>query len=207
MRRLCIALVISVLMSTCVAQIRPIDPQRSVLTVHVFKSGVFSAFADNHEIRAPISGGTVDEAAKRVELVVDSRKLVVLDPSLPPDKRQQVQERMLGPEVLDSSQFHEIRFEASSIKQEAPDRFLVSGNLSLHGKTRPIALHVSRSGEHLRGETALRQHDFGITPITVAGGTVKVKDELKIEFDVVTGTGSPNPPVSSNRESSSPLEK
>lgn len=193
MRRFfCIAFAISVLAGTGVAQTRPIDPQRSVLTVHVFKSGVFSAFADNHEIRAPILSGTVDEAAKRVDLVVDARKLVVLDPNLPPDKRQQVQERMLGPEVLDSSQFHEIRFQANSIKHEAPDGFLVSGNLSLHGKTRPISLHVSRSGDHFRGETALRQRDFGIAPITIAGGTVKVKDELKIEFDVVTEAASPS---------------
>lgn len=138
----------------------------------------------------PISSGTVDEAAKRVDLVVDSRKLVVLDPNLPPDKRQPVQARMLGPEVLDSSQFHEIRVEANSIKQEAPDGSLVSENLSLHGKTRPISLHVSRSGEHFRGDTPLRQRDFGIDPITVAGGTVKVNDELKIEFHVVTEAAS-----------------
>ena len=205
MKRLRIAFVISVLLGTCLAQTRPIDPQRSVLTVHVFKSGVFSAFAANHEIRAPISTGTVDEAAKRVNLVVASRKLVVLDPNLPPDKRQQVQEKMLGPEVLDSSQFHEIRFDASSIEQEAPDRFLVLGNLSLHGKTRAISLHVSRSGEHFRGETALKQRDFGIAPIKIAGGTVKVKDELTIEFDVVTGSASRNLGGSSNRGSSSPV--
>jgi hypothetical protein len=34
-----------------------IDAEHSVITVHVFKSGLFSAFADNHEIRAPISRG------------------------------------------------------------------------------------------------------------------------------------------------------
>jgi len=31
----------------------------------------------------------------------------------------------------------------------------------------------------------LKQHDFGITPISIAGGTVKVRDELKVEFDIV----------------------
>jgi polyisoprenoid-binding protein YceI len=174
--------------------------------VHVFKSGLFSAFADNHEIRATISSGSVDETSNRVDLTIDSRKLVVLDPNLPPDKRQQVQERMLGQEVLDSSHFHEIRFEASSIKRQAQDRFLASGSLSLHGRTRPISLHVTRSGEHFRGDTVLKQSDFGITPITIAGGTVKVKDELKIEFDVVTGAASPNSRVSPNRKSSSVAE-
>src|SRR6202030_481233 len=120
----------------------------------------------------------------RVEIVVDSRKLVVLDPNLPPEKRQQVQERMLGPEVLDSNQFHEIRFQANDVKEESAGHFLLAGTLSLHGKTRPISLHVVRSREHYHGDVMLKQRDFGITPITVAGGTVKVKDEVKIELDI-----------------------
>jgi hypothetical protein len=31
----------------------------------------------------------------------------------------------------------------------------------------------------------LRQKDFGITPVSVAGGSVKVKDEVRIEFEIV----------------------
>src|SRR5258708_4026981 len=102
--------VLALLLGTSLAQTQPIDPEHSVITVRVFKSGLFSAFADNHEIRAPITSGLVDDAERRVEIVVDSRKLVVLDPNLAREKRQQVQERMLGPDVLDSNQFHEIRF-------------------------------------------------------------------------------------------------
>jgi hypothetical protein len=34
----------------------------------------------------------------------------------------------------------------------------------------------------------LKQSDFGIRPISIVGGTVKVKDELKVEFDVVPQT-------------------
>jgi hypothetical protein len=176
--------VFALLLGTSLAQTQPIDTEHSVITVHVFKSGLFSAFADNHEIRAPISSGLLDEAERRVEIVVDSRKLVVLDPNLPPEKRQQVQERMLGPEVLDSNQFHEIRFQANDVKEESADHFLLSGTLSLHGKARPISLHVVRSSGHYRGDVMLKQRDFGITPVTVAAGTVKVKDELKVELDI-----------------------
>jgi len=184
MRRNCRISVFGLLLGTSLAQTVPIDKEHSVITVHVFKSGLFSAFADNHQIRAPISSGVLDEAERRVEIVVDSRKLVVLDPNLSPEKRQQVQERMLGPEVLDSNQFHEIRFRANDVKEESADHFLLAGTLSLHGKTRPISLHVVRSSGHYRGDVMLKQRDFGITPVTVAGGTVKVKDELKIELDI-----------------------
>lgn len=184
MRRNCRISVFALLLGTSLAQTLPIDTEHSVITVHVFKSGLFSAFADNHEIRAPISSGLLDEAARRVEIVVDSRKLVVLDPNLPPEKRQQVQERMLGPEILDSNQFREIRFQANDVKEESADHFLLAGTLSLHGKTRPISLHVVRSSGHYRGDVMLKQGDFGITPVTAAGGTVKVKDQLKIDLDI-----------------------
>ena len=35
------------------------------------------------------------------------------------------------------------------------------------------------------GQFALRQTDYGIKPVTVAGGTIKVKDELKFSFNIV----------------------
>jgi len=178
------------LLSAALGQTQRIDPTHSSITVYVFKSGLFGGFADNHEIRAPILNGTFDESAHRVEILIDSRKLEVLDPSLSQEKRRQVEERMLGPEVLDSGRFHEIRFEASNVKQEAVDRFSLTGTLSLHGQTQPISVHLVRVNGYYRGEAVLKQHDFGITPISIAGGTVKVKDELKIKFEIVAE--SPN---------------
>ena len=38
---------------------RPIDTAQSKLTVYVYKSGLFSAFADDHVIDAPIAAGTL----------------------------------------------------------------------------------------------------------------------------------------------------
>ena len=36
-----------------------------------------------------------------------------------------------------------------------------------------------------RGIAELKQKEFGINPISLAGGTVKVKNELRVEFDIV----------------------
>ena len=44
---------------------------------------------------------------------------------------------------------------------------------------------VSLDGGHYRGFASFKQSNFGISPIRIAGGTVKVKDEVKIEFDIV----------------------
>ena len=35
------------------------------------------------------------------------------------------------------------------------------------------------------GEFTLRQTDFGIKLVSVAGGTLKVKDEVQVSFDMV----------------------
>ena len=58
------------------------------------------------------------------------------------------------------------------------------GNLTLHGQTRPVMVDVAlRDGRH-EGSARLKQRDFGITPVSIAGGTVKVKDEVKVEFGI-----------------------
>ena len=169
------------------AQERGIDVQRSTLTVRVFKSGLFRAFADNHVIQAPVAQGMIDDSAvPRVELVVDASRMRVLDPGLSPKDREDVQARMLGPEVLDANRFAQIRFTSTAIEQVNPDRWVVRGNLDLHGQVRPVTVKVTRENGRYTGSAALRQTDFAISPISIAGGTVKVKDEITIDFDIVT---------------------
>jgi polyisoprenoid-binding protein YceI len=96
-----------------------------------------------------------------------------------------VQARMLGAEVLDSAAFPTIDFASTSIEPAGTDRWNVNGRLSIHGVTRALTFQVTRRDGRYRGTAALRQRDFGIEPISIAGGTVKVRDELKVEFDIV----------------------
>jgi len=169
---------------TLYGQERSIDSAGSKLTIRAFKSGLFSGFADNHEIEAPIANGMIDEAAGRVKFTVGSRQMRVLDPQMKPSRRQEVQDRMLGPEVLDSTRFQEITFESSSVERPGKDSYVVHGKLLLHGVTKPVDVNVHRDNGAFKGTCTLKQHEFGIEPISIAGGTVKVKDELKIEFDI-----------------------
>jgi polyisoprenoid-binding protein YceI len=183
-RLLSIALAIA-LTALASAQVRNVDTERSKVLVHVSKAGLFSAFGDNHDIEARISDGVVDEQASTVRLVIDAAAMKVLDPQLPPDKRQEVQERMLGPEVLDVRQFPQIVFESSTVERGGEKGMVVRGSLSLHGQKHPMTVMVVPAEEGYRGSATLKQHNYGIKPVSVAGGTVKVKDELKLEFEVV----------------------
>jgi len=171
---------------------RSIDAERSTLTVFVYKSGLFSAFADNHVVRAPIARGSVsDSAPLHVDLLVRAAELKVLDPELGADKRAEVQTRMVGPMVLDVARFPEITFASTRVEPAGADRWTVTGRLTIHGQTRDIMFPVTRKDGKYRGDVPIRQRDFGIEPIKVAGGTVRVKDELKIQFEIaVSGEGS-----------------
>jgi hypothetical protein len=163
-----------------------IDVTRSQLTVSVYKSGVFSAFADNHKIRAPIAQGSLSAAAPlSVTMVVRARELEVLDPELAADKRREVQTRMLGPEVLDVDTYPQITFSSTAVQSAGANRWKLEGDLALHGKTGHVAFDATLSQGAYRGSVRIRQRDFGITPISIAGGTVKVKDEVLIEFVIV----------------------
>jgi polyisoprenoid-binding protein YceI len=186
--RLSIALALATVAATAAlrAESRPIDADRSTLTVFAFKSGLFSAFADDHIVQAPIASGSISaDPPLAVEINVRSANLKVLDPNMATDKRSEVQIRMLGPEVLDSQKYPDIRFTSTAIEPAGPDRWMVTGRLSLHGEARSTRFSVARQEGRYRGTVVVKQRDFGIKPISIVGGTVKVKDELKVEFDIV----------------------
>ncbi|HWY20847.1 MAG TPA: YceI family protein [Candidatus Acidoferrum sp.] len=167
------------------AQTKAIDVNKSSLTVRVFKSGAFSAFAHNHEIQAPIAEGKIDSSGHSVELRVDSRKMRVLDPEISADKRAEIQHTMQSAAVLDVEKFPEISYQSTSVTSRGEGHWEVRGDLTLHGQKQAVAVEVSLQDGHYRGSASFKQSTFGITPISIAGGTVKVKDEVKIEFDIV----------------------
>jgi YceI-like protein len=169
------------------AQPRAIDLTRSTITVHVFKSGLLRAFADDHLIEAHLADGSLDDSATpTVRIAIDVGDMRVLDPGLSPKDRADVQTRMLGPEVLDANRFPHIGFRSVGIQKGEGNRWSVRGELDVHGQTRPLTVDVVREQDHYKGSTSLKQSDFGITPISIGGGTVKVKNELRIDFDIVT---------------------
>jgi polyisoprenoid-binding protein YceI len=170
---------------------QPIDAQRSTVTIFVFKSGVFSAFADDHTIRARVASGSISaDPPFAVEATIQTADLIVLDPGLSSSKRAEVQSRMLGPEVLDAKTYPQITFASAAIEPAGTDHWRVSGRLTIHGHTQLVTVPVAHEKGAYRGRVRIKQRDFGITPISIAGGTVTVKDELSIEFEIVPATGA-----------------
>lgn len=180
-----LALVLATVGSALAAE-RPIDVAHSTLRIHVGRSGLFSAAGHEHWVTAPIAEGGVEESEPaHVWFRVDAAKLTVEpDEKLGAADQAQVQATMQA-KVLDSSQYPDIRFRSTSVNKNDSDSWLIHGDLTLHGQTRSVSTVVRKQGEAYVGHCQIKQTDFGIRPVTVAGGVVKVKDELQIEFSIV----------------------
>jgi polyisoprenoid-binding protein YceI len=172
------------------AQTVEIDPAASRVTVRVYKSGFFSAFAHDHTIAAPLASGRLDPAQRSVELRFKTQEMKVLDPGVSDSERAEIERTMKSDKILDIERFPEITFVSSAVESSAADLYRVRGQLALHGTTQPVDLPVSFSRGHYSGSVKLKQTDFGITPIRLAGGTVKVKDVIEIIFDIVPVAGN-----------------
>jgi polyisoprenoid-binding protein YceI len=165
------------------AQQHNIDTQKSTLTIHVGKTGAFSALGHEHEVRAPIHSGTADTGSHpAIEIYVDARALRVIDKDDSEKDRAEVQKTMLGPEVLDSERHEEIVFKSTVAEPLGPGRWTLRGNLTLLGQTRPVTVHVTLKDGRYTGETIVKQSDYGIQPPGKAG--IRAKDEVRVEFDV-----------------------
>jgi len=175
-----------------------VDPQQSKVEIHVGKQGAFSAFGHDHLVAAKqVSGDAKFDARKldqsSVRLKIPAKSLTVVDPGESEKDRRDVQTTMEGEKVLDVAKFPEIIFSSSSVsaakKTPAGWELTLSGKLKLHGVEKAVTfpLHVHAEGNELRGqgEVSILQTDYGITPVKVGGGSVKVKDKLKITFTVV----------------------
>ncbi|MGE5114574.1 MAG: YceI family protein [Acidobacteriaceae bacterium] len=186
MKKMWLAMVFSALAfpTLASAQSRAIDPAASKITIHAYKTGLFSFAGHDHVIEAPIRSGNVDEAGKTVALEVEAKSLRVLDPDESEKNRAEIQHTMLSGKVLDPEKYPEISFRSVKYEQKTGDEAEVRGELSLHGQVHEVVLAVKKSGERWTGSTRFKQTAFGIQPVAVAGGTVKVKDEAKVEFEV-----------------------
>ncbi len=165
------------------AQQRNIDTLKSTLTIHVGKTGIFSGLGHEHEISAPIRSGTADIGSHpAVEIHVNARELRVIDKDASEKDRAEVQQTMLGPDVLDSEHQQEIVFKSTGAETTGQGQWTLSGNLTLRGKTHPVTVQVTLKDGHYTGGATIKLTDFGIKPPGVAG--VRAKDDVKIDFDV-----------------------
>lgn len=172
-----------------------IDAKISKFTVRASATGLLSAFGHsptiaitNFDGEAQVNLNALEESSLRVAIKADS--LIVTD-DIGEKDREEITRRM-EQEVLESDAYPEILYDCSKVSasktSEGQYWVALNGELTLRGITRSqsVSARVSVDGDTLRavGDFSIRQSDYEIPPVSAAGGTVKLKDELKLSFDI-----------------------
>ncbi len=172
------------------------DARASRLTIQAFAGGFLSAMGHNpvigaRDISAEVrfSPETLDVTGLRLR--IPTAGLSVQNNVSDKDRREI--EQTMRDQVLETAKYPEILFEGAAVRarEVAEGRFHVEldGDLTLHGVTRPqhLPVQVFSMGDTLRAQGAfeIRQTDFDIRLVSVAGGALKIKDELKCSFDLL----------------------
>jgi len=101
-----------------------------------------------------------------------------------------------SPNFLDVAKYPTITFKSTKVEAAGPGKWKVTGDLTLHGVTKPVALDVESSGKPIQdpmgntragasATTKINRSDFGLTYNKVLeSGGVMVGDEVAISIDV-----------------------
>jgi polyisoprenoid-binding protein YceI len=194
---LAIATALMVTAMTAQADTFTVDPAATRVTIRVGKAGLFAVVGHTHEVVAPAVAGTIsvnptDIGRSGVMLEFDATALKMTGIGEPVDDLPEVQRIMMSERVLDVRQYPKITFQSRRVQagRRVGDRVTLQldGDPTLHGVTRsvtvPVDLHLSADSLVAEGTVTVRQTDFGIRPVTAGAGTVKVKDQVEVVFQV-----------------------
>jgi polyisoprenoid-binding protein YceI len=180
-----------------------IDAGESHVTILVGKAGVLSFAGHAHEVVAPAVRGSVvfdptDWPHASVSLEFDAAALRVTGKGESASDVPVVEKTMLGEQVLDVRRFSTIAFKSRRVSVAFDGvhaaAVTIDGDMTLHGTTRPKTIRASATVDASGRVTAtgaftLKQTDFGMVPVTAAGGSVRVKDDVEIQFVLKASPG------------------
>jgi polyisoprenoid-binding protein YceI len=172
-----------------------IDAAKSRFQVRATASGMLSAFGHNPVVSIRGFNGEVwfrPQAPEQSSLRIAIHAASLAIAGDVNEKDRQEMDRAMKQDVLETDRYPEIRFEGSGVQAskitEGMYRVTLAGKLTLHGVERDLTFpcNVTVGEENLRanGEFSIRQTDHRITLVSVAGGALKLKDELKFSFDI-----------------------
>ena len=172
-----------------------LDTNSGDLNVYTFKEGLLSKLA--HDLLIDITDFKVNLevpeagfASGSLELEIQANSLKVICALKDGEKTDALKEkdiadieRDMGVKVLHPDKYPTATFCSKTI-QEKDGGYKINGDLSLHGVTKSIDFDIDANGEHIKGMITLLQKDYGIKPFKAMMGTLKIKNEINIDFDL-----------------------
>lgn len=176
----------------------------SELRVLIWRAGPLAGFGHNHvAVTRALSGtvslaATVSESSVKLEFPVSSLTLdepqvradegAAFEGEIPADDIAATRNNMLGPDLLDAAEHPSIRIESAAVAGMLPNVALTT-RVTVRGETHPVEVPVSVNtfdgGLVATGRLRLPHSAIGLRPFRVALGSLRVADELVVEFRIV----------------------
>lgn len=185
-----------------------VDPQASEIRLLVYRDGPMARVGHNHVMVGRVQGelGVSDTAAASgfsIDIPVESFEVDAaalraeegeeFAATVSDQARKGTRDNMLGPDVLDAAHYPLIRIESVAMRGPRwnPD---VSARITVRGKTSVLEFPaaVFEQDDTLTVIAAFRvlQSDLGITPYSILGGAVTVRDAIDIRVRLVARISS-----------------
>lgn len=130
----------------------------------------------------PVASFSVDQAELRAEEGDD------FPGAVDEDAISGTKKNMLSESLLDAVRFPEIRLMSRKVTGSAPD-YTMTVAVEVKGQIHDlqVPVRVERGPKELRaaGAFTVTHEELGLTPFTVMGGLLSVKDEIRLRFRIV----------------------
>jgi polyisoprenoid-binding protein YceI len=151
---------------------------------HMMVSTVRGEFSN---VKGTINLDDKDPAKMSVEATVDATTVNTREPAR--DKH------LKSPDFFDVAKYPAISFKSTSVKKKGASKFAVTGELTLHGVTKPATLDVDMAAEvkdpwgkvrrGAQATTKISRKDYGLAwNKALETGGVVVGDEINITLDI-----------------------
>lgn len=166
-------------------QIDPMHTNVEFTVRHMMISNVKGQF---QKTAGTITTNGNDPASAKIDATIDASSI---------DTRVEKRDMHLkSPDFLEVAKYPTITFKSTKVEAEGPNKFKVTGDLTIHGVTKPVVLEVESSGPPIHdpmgntragasATTTIKRSDFGLTwNKALEAGGVLVGDEIAISIDV-----------------------
>jgi polyisoprenoid-binding protein YceI len=173
-----------------------LDPASSRFTVQALACGMLSGLGHSptfaiREFTGELRFTPATFADASFHLTVRADSLTLTDSVSPKDRAEIEGQMRLG--VLETAVYPEIDFQGAEITSDKVAdnwyRLRLKGELRLHGvkRSQPVdaQLRIFEDQVRLSGQCTLLLSAYRIKPVSALGGLIKLKDELKLDFELV----------------------
>jgi polyisoprenoid-binding protein YceI len=178
------------------AAVYRLDAARSKFMIRAFAGGLLWFKGHDHFVRAQdfagearLTPGSVSPASLtltvRAASLAETREVFT-------EQQKKIIDGELRDIVLEPDKYPDITFRSTDVSVETRGgvfKVKLGGDLTLRGVTRRVVVpaEVTLEGQdlHARGEFDVKRSDFKVPATSAFHGTVRVRDRLKVSFDIV----------------------